>query len=74
MFIIFYKQQRLALKIAHLQGKGMEKIEDMEEGEKFADAMARANSAVNTSNSLYSCKNLQIYYLLEVKNQMNYRH
>lgn len=41
------KQQRLALKIAHLQGKGMEKIEDMEEGEKFADAMARANPAVN---------------------------
>jgi hypothetical protein len=41
------KQQRLALKIAHLQGKGLEPIADMEASEKLVDAMARSNPANN---------------------------
>ncbi|QIG59410.1 hypothetical protein [Dishui Lake virophage 8] len=41
------KQQRLALKIAHLQGKGIEPTSDIEKADALVGLMARANPAVN---------------------------
>jgi hypothetical protein len=39
--------ERLALKIAHLQGKGMEPIEDMEASNKIVGLMAKTNPEVD---------------------------
>lgn len=39
--------ERLAMKIAHLKGRGMEPIADMEASEKLVDALAKNNPQVN---------------------------
>lgn len=51
------KQQRLALKIAHLQGKGLEPTSDIEKADALVGLMARANPKVdNVLNQIQSSR------------------